>query len=202
MRSSSAARKVQRAHRLLRVGYYDLERTLGKGNFAVVRLGVHRLTKAQVAVKIVDKTDIDPDNLQKIWREIEIMRQLAHRHIIQLYQVMETETFIHIVMEYAASGEIFDYVVSRGRMSEREAAAKFAQILSAVNYCHNNRVVHRDLKSENLLLDGKGNIKLADFGFSNRQESQYLLKYTVYPPPPAYCGKSPGNISRGGGVGC
>jgi serine/threonine protein kinase len=56
---------------------------------------------------------------------------------------METETFIHIVMEYAASGEIFDYVVSRGRMSEHEAAAKFAQILSALNYCHNNRVVHR-----------------------------------------------------------
>jgi hypothetical protein len=87
MRASSA-RKIQRADRLLRVGYYDLERTLGKGNFAVVRLGVHRLTRTKVAVKIVDKTDIDPDNLQKIWREIEIMRQLAHPHIIQLYQAV------------------------------------------------------------------------------------------------------------------
>jgi serine/threonine protein kinase len=87
MRASSA-RKIQRADRLLRVGYYDLERTLGKGNFAVVRLGIHRLTRTKVAVKIVDKTDIDPDNLQKIWREIEIMRQLAHPHIIQLYQAV------------------------------------------------------------------------------------------------------------------
>lgn len=185
MRSSSAAaaRKIQRADRLLRVGYYDLERTLGKGNFAVVRLGVHRLTRTQVAVKIVDKTDIDPDNLQKIWREIEIMRQLSHRHIIQLYQVVETETFIYIVMEYAAGGEIFDLVASRGRMSETEAAAKFGQILSAVNYCHNNRVVHRDLKSENLLLDGEGNIKLADFGFSNRFMPGFALSTWCGSPP-------------------
>jgi len=136
-----------------------------------------------VAVKIVDKTDIDPDNLQKIWREIEIMRQLAHRHIIQLYQVMETETFIHIVMEFASNGEIFDYVVSRGRTSEREAALKFSQILSAVNYCHNNRVVHRDLKSENLLLDAEGNIKLADFGFSNRFMPGFALSTWCGSPP-------------------
>jgi serine/threonine protein kinase len=99
------------------------------------------------------------------------------------YQVMETETFIHIVMELAANGEIFDYVVSRGRTSEREAALKFSQILSAVNYCHNNRVVHRDLKSENLLLDAEGNIKLADFGFSNRFMPGFALSTWCGSPP-------------------
>ena len=77
-----------RAERLLRVGLYDLEKTLGKGNFALVRLGVHRLTKTKVAVKIVDKTDLDDDNQRKIFREIDIMRQLSHPNVIQLYQVM------------------------------------------------------------------------------------------------------------------
>ena len=77
-----------RAERLLRVGLYDLEKTLGKGNFALVRLGLHRLTKTKVAVKIVDKTDLDDDNQRKIFREIDIMRQLSHPNVIQLYQVM------------------------------------------------------------------------------------------------------------------
>ena len=121
--------RLQRAERLLRVGLYDLEKTLGKGNFAIVRLGIHRLTKTRVAIKVVDKNDLDAENLKKISREIEIMRNLSHRHIIQLYQVMETDTFIHIVTECAASGEIFDYLVKNGKMSEKEAAVKFAQIL-------------------------------------------------------------------------
>ena len=111
------------------------------------------------------------------------MRSLCIRLMSPFPQVMETETFIHIVMEYAANGEIFDYVVSRGRMSEREAAAKFAEILSAVNYCHNNRVVHRDLKAENLLLDGEGRIKLADFGFSNRFMPGFALSTWCGSPP-------------------
>ena len=83
MKKTSACR----AQRLLRVGLYDLERVLGKGNFALVRLGVHRLTKTKVAVKIVDKNDLDDENQKKIFREIEIMRRLSHPNIIQLYQV-------------------------------------------------------------------------------------------------------------------
>ena len=139
-------KSARRAEKLLRVGLYDLDNVLGKGNFAIVRLGVHKLTKSKVAVKIVDKADLDSDNLKKISREIEIMRKLSHRHIIQLYQVMETESMIYIVTEYAANGEIFDHLVRNGRMTEGEACRVFTQILSAVKYCHTHGVVHRDLK--------------------------------------------------------
>ena len=159
--------KVPRAEKLLRVGLYDLEKTLGKGNFAIVKLGVHRLTKTKVAVKIVNKIELDDDNLNKISREIDIMRRLSHKHIIKLYQVMESDTFIYIITEFAANGEIFDWLVANKKMSEHQAAKTFSQIVGAVNYCHQHRVVHRDLKAENLLLDAEGNIKLADFGFSN-----------------------------------
>lgn len=177
-----------RAERLLRVGLYDLEKTLGKGNFAIVRLGIHRLTKTRVAIKVVDKNELDSENLQKITREINIMRKLSHRHIIQLYQVMETDAFIHIVTEFAAGGEIFDHLVEHGRMSENQAAKTFSQILAAVAYCHKNNIVHRDLKAENLLLDHEGNIKLADFGFSNYyrqtgEPAQELLSTWCGSPP-------------------
>ncbi|XP_069680653.1 serine/threonine-protein kinase SIK2-like [Periplaneta americana] len=151
----------------IRVGFYDIERTIGKGNFAVVKLARHRITKTEVAIKIIDKSQLDAVNLQKVYREVDIMKQLDHPHIIKLYQVMETKNMIYIVSEYASQGEIFDYIARYGRMTESAARRKFWQILSAVEYCHNRRVVHRDLKAENLLMDGHMNIKIADFGFSN-----------------------------------
>ena len=98
----------------------------------MVRLGVHRITKTRVAVKIVDKNELDGENLLKIGREIDIMRRLSHRHVIQMYQVIETQSFIYIVTEFAQNGEIFDFLVNNGKMSERDAALKFSQILNAV----------------------------------------------------------------------
>ncbi|XP_015587965.1 serine/threonine-protein kinase MARK2 [Cephus cinctus] len=152
----------------IRVGFYDIEGTIGKGNFAVVKLARHRITKTEVAIKIIDKTQLDSTNLEKVYREVEIMKQLEHPHIVKLYQVMETKNMIYMVCEYASKGEIFDYIARYGRMGEPRARSTFAQILSAVEYCHATGVAHRDLKAENLLLDAQMNVKIADFGFSNR----------------------------------
>uniref|UniRef100_T1IL91 non-specific serine/threonine protein kinase n=1 Tax=Strigamia maritima TaxID=126957 RepID=T1IL91_STRMM len=151
----------------IRVGFYDIERTIGKGNFAVVKLARHRITKTEVAIKIIDKSQLDSVNLQKVYREVQIMKLLNHPHIIKLYQVMETKNMIYLVSEYANNGEIFDFIANRGRLQEPLARKLFGQILSAVTYCHSRRIVHRDLKAENLLLDLNSNIKIADFGFSN-----------------------------------
>uniref|UniRef100_A0A669F961 non-specific serine/threonine protein kinase n=1 Tax=Oreochromis niloticus TaxID=8128 RepID=A0A669F961_ORENI len=167
----------------VRVGFYDIERTLGKGNFAVVKLARHRITKTEVAIKIIDKTQLDAVNLEKIYREVQIMKMLDHPHIIKLYQVMETKNMLYLVTEYAKSGEIFDYLAKHGRLSELEARRKFWQILSAVEYCHNRNIVHRDLKAENLLLDGHMNIKIADFGFGNFfQPGKPLATWCGSPP--------------------
>ncbi|XP_019405048.1 PREDICTED: serine/threonine-protein kinase MARK1 isoform X2 [Crocodylus porosus] len=86
-------------------------------------------------------------------------------------------------MEYASGGEVFDYLVAHGRMKEKEARAKFRQIVSAVQYCHQKCIVHRDLKAENLLLDSDMNIKIADFGFSN--------EFTVGNKLDTFCGSPP-----------
>ncbi|XP_059895757.1 serine/threonine-protein kinase SIK1 [Gadus macrocephalus] len=169
--------------RPLQVGFYEILRTLGKGNFAVVKLARHKVTKTQVAIKIIDKTRLDPQNLEKIYREVQIMKLLHHPHIIKLYQVMETKDMLYIVTEYAKNGEMFDHLTSSGRMSEDEARRKFWQILTAVDYCHRRHIVHRDLKTENLLLDANMNIKLADFGFGNF--------YNAGEPLATWCGSPP-----------
>ncbi|XP_071632894.1 serine/threonine-protein kinase SIK3 isoform X3 [Temnothorax longispinosus] len=170
-------------NKLIRVGYYELEKTIGKGNFAVVKMATHVVTKSKVAIKIIDKTKLNEENLAKIFREVHIMKRLRHPHIIRLYQVMETEKMIYLVTEYAPGGEIFDHLVRNGRMPEPEARRIFRQIVLAVHYLHQQRVVHRDLKAENLLLDADNNIKLADFGFSN--------EYTPGVPLSTWCGSPP-----------
>ncbi|KAG7270516.1 hypothetical protein CRUP_026408 [Coryphaenoides rupestris] len=136
-----------------------------------------------VAIKIVDKTQLDDENLKKIFREVQIMKMLRHPHIIRLYQVMETERMIYLVTEYASGGEIFDHLVAHGRMAEKDARKKFKQIVAAVHFCHCRNIVHRDLKAENLLLDHNLNIKIADFGFSNLFSRGQLLKTWCGSPP-------------------
>ncbi|KAK6294939.1 hypothetical protein J4Q44_G00341650 [Coregonus suidteri] len=149
------------------IGNYRLLKTIGKGNFAKVKLARHILTGREVAIKIIDKTQLNPTSLQKLFREVRIMKILNHPNIVKLFEVIETEKTLYLVMEYASGGEVFDYLVAHGRMKEKEARAKFRQIVSAVQYCHQKHIVHRDLKAENLLLDADMNIKIADFGFSN-----------------------------------
>lgn len=173
---------TERTKRAIKVGFYDIEKTIGKGNFAVVKLARHRVTKSQVAIKIIDKTQLDETNLKKVYREIQIMKLLNHPHIVKLYQVMETKSMLYLVTEYASNGEMFNYL-SHGALPEKEARKKFAQILSAVEYCHARHVVHRDLKAENLLLDQNLNIKIADFGFGNY--------YTPGSPLNTWCGSPP-----------
>ncbi|XP_057253125.1 MAP/microtubule affinity-regulating kinase 3 isoform X15 [Pezoporus wallicus] len=165
------------------IGNYRLLKTIGKGNFAKVKLARHILTGREVAIKIIDKTQLNPTSLQKLFREVRIMKILNHPNIVKLFEVIETDKTLYLIMEYASGGEVFDYLVAHGRMKEKEARAKFRQIVSAVQYCHQKHIVHRDLKAENLLLDADMNIKIADFGFSN--------EFTVGNKLDTFCGSPP-----------
>uniref|UniRef100_A0A7N8XNJ6 non-specific serine/threonine protein kinase n=1 Tax=Mastacembelus armatus TaxID=205130 RepID=A0A7N8XNJ6_9TELE len=157
------------------IGNYRLLKTIGKGNFAKVKLARHVLTGKEVAPRV-------PCFLQ-LFREVRIMKLLNHPNIVKLFEVIETEKTLYLVMEYASGGEVFDYLVAHGRMKEKEARAKFRQIVSAVQYCHQKCIVHRDLKAENLLLDADMNIKIADFGFSN--------EFTLGNKLDTFCGSPP-----------
>lgn len=99
-------------------------------------------------------------------REIHHHRQLHHPHITQMYEVIATESSIWIVTELCYGGELFDYLVEKGRIAEDEARVMFGQLCLAVAYLHDNGIVHRDLKLENVLLDERCRVKLGDFGFT------------------------------------
>lgn len=146
---------------------YRLLKTIGKGNFARVMLARHMPTNSEVAIKIIDKTQLNTNSLEKLFREVSIMKLLNHPNIVKLFEVIETEKTLYLVMEYVSNGEVFEYLVKNGRMKENIARQKFRQIVSAVQYLHSKNIIHRDLKAENLLLDHNLDVKIVDFGFSN-----------------------------------
>ncbi|KAI6654587.1 Serine/threonine-protein kinase SIK3-like [Oopsacas minuta] len=178
--NGKATPKTKNKHR---IGQYDIEKTIGKGNFAVVKLASHGITNTKVAIKIINKSQLDPENLKKVTREVRIMKLLDHPNIIKLYEVMTTPQLLYIVTEFAQNGEMFEYLVNNGRMPERDACTAFKSIVEAVDYCHKRSIVHRDLKAENLLLDENNNIKIADFGFSNHFSKDSFLRTWCGSPP-------------------
>lgn len=141
------------------------------------------MTGHKVAVKILNKAKIKQLGMEeKVQREINILHLCTHPHIIRLYEVIDTPTDIFLVNEYVSGGELFDYIVSKGRLSSDEARNFFHQIVSGVEYCHFQKIVHRDLKPENLLLDSNLNIKIADFGLSNLMRDGDFLRTSCGSP--------------------
>ena len=148
-----------------------------------MKVAEHVLTGHKVAIKILNRKKIKAiDMEEKVRREIKILRLFMHPHIIRLYEILETPHDIFLVMEYVKSGELFDYIVEKGRLGENEARHFFQQIISGVEYCHRNMVVHRDLKPENLLLDSRNSVKIADFGLSNVMRDGHFLKTSCGSP--------------------
>eukprot|EP01065_Artemidia_motanka_P028835 TRINITY_DN344_c3_g1_i1.p1 TRINITY_DN344_c3_g1~~TRINITY_DN344_c3_g1_i1.p1 ORF type:complete len:625 (+),score=106.20 TRINITY_DN344_c3_g1_i1:120-1994(+) len=167
----------------IKIGMYVLGETLGKGSFGKVKLAVHETSGHKVAIKILNRQKIKHSQMdKKIRREIKILKLFRHPHIIRLYEVIETSTDILMCMEYVSGGELFDYIVQRGKLPEPSARRFFHQIISGVEYCHFYNVVHRDLKPENLLLDRDLNVKIADFGLSNLMRDGDFLKTSCGSP--------------------
>lgn len=111
-----------------------------------------------------------------ITREIKILKKVRHPNIIQLYQIIETNNDLYLIMEYSNAGELFDYIVKHGRVDNQNAAVFMKMLLNGVEYLHNNGVCHRDLKPENLLLERyTRHLKLIDFGLSNMYEGSQKL---------------------------
>ncbi|KAI8598359.1 kinase-like domain-containing protein [Dissophora ornata] len=166
------------------VGPYLLGKTLGKGSSGCVKLARHRKTNEQAAVKIISKASLVNRAAvhRGIEREIAIMKLINHPHVIRLYDVYETEKELFLVMEYVSGGELFEYLVNKGRLDETEALRFFQQIIVGLAFCHKRKICHRDLKPENLLLDDRMNVKIADFGMASLQKSGRLLETSCGSP--------------------
>ncbi|KAI6252348.1 hypothetical protein MCOR29_010858 [Pyricularia oryzae] len=150
-------------------GEYILGNTIGEGEFGKVKLGWKSEGGVQVAIKLIKKDALgsNPNRMQKIMREVSILKQLTHPNIVRLHKMEESERHFGIILEYASGGELFDYILNNRYLKDNAARRLFAQLVSGVGYLHKKGIVHRDLKLENLLLDRNRNIIITDFGFAN-----------------------------------
>ena len=168
---------LKQATTIRSIGDYQIIRTIGSGSTGKVKLGVNLRTQKKVAIKIISKKYIhDPGKKSKetpasrkrrILREAAILNLVHHPNIVRLYDLYITEEYYCMVFEYVDGAQMLDFIINQGKMKESQAQKFFSQLLSAVSYCHENGIVHRDLKIENVLIDSEGNIKLVDFGLSN-----------------------------------
>lgn len=159
---------------------YTLMEELGVGSTSVCHRCVNKRSDIHYACKIIDKRLIEErfyGMMKQFQTEIEALRELQHPNIIQLYDVFITEEKIFIVMELMEGGELFDYVVQKGTLTEDEAASIVQKVTSALVYMHSKNIVHRDLKPENLLLRRRPRhagdaveVKIIDFGLSKSME--------------------------------
>lgn len=125
-------------------------------------------TNQKVAIKILVKDKItEVTDIERVARELHILKLVRHPHIIQLYEIIETPTRLFIIMEHCCNGELFSYITSKRKLKEEEACRLYQQLISAINYLAELGIVHRDVKPENLLLDDQLNLKMVDFGLSN-----------------------------------
>ncbi|NXY42436.1 TSSK3 kinase, partial [Ceuthmochares aereus] len=169
---------------------YQLRRTIGEGMYFKVKEVFSQKHQQKVAIKIVDKKKSPEAFVQKFLpRELQIATRLDHRNIIHVHEVLEApEGKICLVMELAENGDVFDYMLRKGLLPKSRARALFLQLVEAVRYCHSCGVAHRDLKCENVLLQGH-TVKLTDFGFSkllprdSRELSWTFCSSTAYTAP-------------------
>jgi len=154
---------------------------LGVGNFGTARLMENARSGTLVAIKYLERGGKIDENVK---RELVNHRLLRHPNIVRFIEVLLTPTHLAIVMEYAAGGELFNRIASKGKFVEDEARYFFQQLISGVAYCHAKGVAHRDLKLENTLLDGSDvpRLKICDFGYSKNSEIDSDPKSTVGTP--------------------
>jgi len=151
------------------VELYKIGKMLGKGAFGRVNLGLHRLTRRLVAIKAINMEFMkDESSKKKMSNEIAILKMLRHPHVIKLLETFDTEKHHLIVMELCPGGDLLNYVRKRRKLTEVMAKFVFKQIMEGIAYLHENGVVHRDIKLDNILLDGRGMVKIADFGISRK----------------------------------
>ncbi|XP_049829804.1 aurora kinase A-A-like [Schistocerca gregaria] len=169
LRTEGAAKDARSSSKTWTLSDFEIGRALGKGKFGNVYLARERSSKYVIALKVLFKSQLVSANVEhQLRREIEIQSHLRHPNILKLYGYFHDEARVYLILEYAPKGELFKEIKSQPqqRLDEVRTATYISQLADALLYCHNKKVIHRDIKPENLLIGSKGELKIADFGWS------------------------------------
>ena len=160
--------KNEEKEKEIKIGNYLIQKTLGKGTFGKVKLGIYIPRNKKVAIKILEKNRIkEEDDMIRLKREFEMLSQFNHPNVITVSEIFESNKEYFTVMEFCEGGELFNYIVTNKRLSEEKSAFFYYQLINGLEYIHSLGIVHRDLKPENLLLTKDNILKIIDFGLSN-----------------------------------
>ena len=179
------------------IGDYILHEKISDGALAQIYQATHIPTGEKVAVKVFNKIKLNsqPDLYIKAQKEISILKKMFHKNIIKLYEIMETGQRLYLVMEFCEGGDLFNYILTRGHLTERQSCKFFHEIIEALTYLHSQHIAHRDIKPENLLLNTTGktiSLKLIDFGISNIYKDEFIRPScgtSAFAPPELYRGE-------------
>ncbi|XP_062945045.1 testis-specific serine/threonine-protein kinase 4 isoform X2 [Cynocephalus volans] len=156
---------------------YDVGKVIGNGSYGTVYEAYFTKQKVMVAVKIISKKRASEDYLNKFLpREIQVMKVLRHKYLINFYQAIETTSRVYIILELAQGGDVLEWIQRYGACPEPLAGKWFSQLTLGIAYLHSKGIVHRDLKLENLLLDKRENVKISDFGFAKMVPSNQSVR--------------------------
>ena len=178
-----------------KISHYVLDGKIGHGAFSTIQLAHHDSTDIKVAIKIISKKKIETDPIfKKCLVEIETLQLLEHPNVLSLFEVLHSEKYVYLVLEYCSGGDLYSVLNHKTKFKENEARHYFRQIISAMIYCHNMGISHRDLKLENILIGSYENIKIADFGLANKLKQGELMETSCgslrYAAPEVINGKS------------
>lgn len=161
---------------------YVIQNLLGAGGYAEVKKAIHKASNTVRAIKSVITTDCNKDEIEKLMKEVSILKKLDHQNVIRIYEVYKNKTHLYIVTELCTGGELFDRIQKIKKFSENQAAKYMLDIVSAVMHCHQRGIVHRDLKPENILFEDNtenAKLKLIDFGTSQYLQRNHKMKKTI-----------------------
>nr|XP_056719615.1 aurora kinase B [Euleptes europaea] len=166
--SSSTAQEPQtEARRTFTINDFEIGRPLGKGKFGNVYLARVKETQFIVALKVIFKSHLEKEGMEhQLRREIEIQSHLRHPNILRMYNYFDDKKRVYLILEYAPRGELYKDLQKHKRFDEARSATFMEELADALIYCHGKKVIHRDIKPENLLMGLKGELKIADFGWS------------------------------------
>lgn len=191
------AAALRRAHVNRVDNHYKTCAQIGRGHYAKVYEAFDRHTGDKVAIKVMPKQHPDPKISQYVKREADIVRMVNHPNVVKTLDVFETSCDLFIVMEHVSTGNLLEFLAAgKNRVNEKNALRIAKQLLQAIAYLHDNDIIHRDIKAENILITTDGTIKVADFGLARRLEGvgsdEYCLSSIL--GTPAYC--SPEVVTR------